>query len=145
MHDGSGINRSTELRCCCDRRRQLPGCHTEHRFWPAGVLSSNIDATGRATVTCTPATAYTVGLSNGMSGTSPTNRRMTLGGAAVVYGLYKDAGRSQPWGDGATPGSTVAGTGTGAAKGYTVYGRVPPQTTPTPGTYSDTVVVTVTY
>lgn len=66
-------------------------------------------------------------------------------GAAVVYGLYKDAGRSQPWGDGATPGSTVAGTGTGAAKGYTVYGRVPPQTTPTPGTYSDTVVVTVTY
>lgn len=77
--------------------------------------------------------------------TSPTNRRMTLGGAAVVYGLYKDAGRSQPWGDGATPGSTVAGTGTGAAKGYTVYGRVPPQTAPTPGTYSDTVVVTVTY
>ncbi|AGA09920.1 spore coat protein U domain-containing protein [Sinorhizobium meliloti] len=114
-------------------------------FGTTGVLSSNIDATGQATVTCTPATAYTVSLSNGMSGTSPTNRRMTLGSAAVVYGLYKDAGRSQPWGDAATAGSTVAGTGTGAAQGYTVYGRVPPQTTPTPGTYSDTVVVTVTY
>jgi spore coat protein U-like protein len=114
-------------------------------FGSRGVLSSNVDATGAVSVTCTPATAYTVGLSNGNSGTGPTNRRMTLGNAAVIYGLYRDANRSQPWGDAATPGSTVAGSGNGAAQAYTVYGRVPPQTTPAPGVYSDTVVVTVTY
>ncbi|WP_163468383.1 spore coat protein U domain-containing protein, partial [Klebsiella michiganensis] len=28
---------------------------------------------------------------------------------------------------------------------YTVYGRVPVQTTPAPGTYTDTITVTVTY
>jgi spore coat protein U-like protein len=38
------------------------------------------------------------------------------------------------------------GTGTGATQpAVTVYGRVPPQTTPAIGTYTDTVVVTVTY
>jgi outer membrane usher protein len=39
----------------------------------------------------------------------------------------------------------VASTGNGASQPFTVYGRVPPQTTPTPGAYSDTVTVTVTY
>ena len=61
------------------------------------------------------------------------------------YGLYKDAERSQPWGDATTPGSTVAGSGNGAAQVLTVYGRVPPQSTPSAGSYIDTVVVTLTY
>lgn len=63
----------------------------------------------------------------------------------MTYGLYKDAARSQPWGDATTPGSTVAGAGNGLVQQLTVYGRVPPQTTPSPGTYTDTVVVTLTY
>ena len=33
----------------------------------------------------------------------------------------------------------------GAAQPLTVYGRVPPQTTPSAGVYTDTVVVTITY
>nr|WP_281033880.1 spore coat protein U domain-containing protein [Mesorhizobium sp. M4B.F.Ca.ET.049.02.1.2] len=36
-------------------------------------------------------------------------------------------------------------TGVGTAQNLTVYGRVPPQTTPSPGVYTDTVIVTVTY
>lgn len=35
--------------------------------------------------------------------------------------------------------------GSGVAQTFTVHGRVPPQNTPPPGNYSDTVVVTVTY
>lgn len=112
-------------------------------FGSVGVLSSNVNSTGQVTVTCTPSTAYTVGLGNGQTGTGPTTRRMTLGTQAVTYGLYRDAAHSQPWGSAA--GTTVPGTGTGLAQNLTVYGRVPPQTTPSPGTYSDTVVVTVTY
>jgi len=64
---------------------------------------------------------------------------------ARFYGLYKDIDRTQPWGDASTPGSTVSGTGSGANQTLTVYGRVPPQTTPSAGVYADTVVVTVTY
>ncbi|MBZ9978058.1 spore coat protein U domain-containing protein [Mesorhizobium sp. BR-1-1-10] len=113
-------------------------------FGPKGVLSDNVDATGQVSVTCTPGTTYTVGLSNGLTGTAPTTRRMTLGTQAVTYGLYRDANRSQSWGN--TVGTnTVAGTGGGTAQNLPVYGRVPPQATPSPGVYTDTVVVTVTY
>ena len=41
--------------------------------------------------------------------------------------------------------NTLAGTGTGLAQSATVYGRIPPQATPSPGTYNDTIVVTLTY
>jgi spore coat protein U domain-containing protein, fimbrial subunit CupE1/2/3/6 len=36
-------------------------------------------------------------------------------------------------------------TGNGASQNYTVYGRVWTQTTPEPGSYADTITVTVTY
>ncbi|CAN7687822.1 spore coat U domain-containing protein [Rhizobium rhizogenes] len=114
-------------------------------FGTRGVLSANADATGSVTATCTAGTTYTVSLSGGTTNAAPTARKMSKGAETVTYGLYKDTNRSQPWGDATTPGSTVAGTGTGAAQVLTVYGRVPPQTTPTPGTYTDTVVVTLTY
>jgi spore coat protein U-like protein len=69
---------------------------------------------------------------------------MSFSGSTVTYGLYRDSARSQAWGS--TAGvDTVSGTGTGLTQTLTVYGRVAPQTTPTPGTYSDTIIATVTY
>lgn len=112
-------------------------------FGTRGVLDTDVDATGGVGVTCTPGTAYNIGLDNGLTGTGPTARRMTLGAGAVVYGLYKDPGRSQPWGSAGA--ELLPGTGSGGTQNATVYGRVPPQATPVPGVYSDTVVVTVTY
>lgn len=114
-------------------------------FGNQGVLSANVDATGSVTATCTPGTTYTISLNGGTTNAAPTARKMTKGTETVTYGLYKDLNRMQPWGDVNTPGSTVAGTGTGTGQLLTVYGRVPPQTTPSPGTYTDTVVVTLTY
>lgn len=114
-------------------------------FGTRGVLSANVDATGSVTATCTPGTTYTISLGGGTANAAPTARKMAKGAETITYGLYKDVNHTQPWGDAATPGSTVAGTGNGAAQVLTVYGRVPPQTTPTPGTYTDTVVVTLTY
>lgn len=114
-------------------------------FGTRGVLSANVDAQGSVTATCTAGTTYTISLSGGTANAAPTARKMSKAAETVTYGLYKDTNRSQPWGDATTPGSTMAGTGTGSAQVLTVYGRVPPQTTPTPGTYTDTVVVTLTY
>ncbi len=124
----------------------LPNCQVTAQnidFGNHGVLDTARDATGGLEVTCTPGTAYNVGLNNGLTGTGPTERRMTLGGQAVVYGLYKDSARSQPWGD--TGAQRLTGSGTGATQSVPVYGRVPAQSTPAPGTYTDTVVVTITY
>ncbi|MCR6502850.1 spore coat protein U domain-containing protein [Shinella sp. CPCC 101442] len=39
----------------------------------------------------------------------------------------------------------MSGTGSGSQQDITIYGRVPAQNTPLAGTYTDTVVVTVTY
>ena len=115
-------------------------------FATHGVLNTNVDSTGSLSVTCTNTTAYNIGLDAGAgSGATIAARLMTgTGAATVTYSLYIDSGRTQVWGS--TIGTdTVAATGTGAAQSYTVYGRVPPQTTPAPGIYTDTVVVTVTY
>ncbi|MBA8902350.1 MULTISPECIES: spore coat protein U domain-containing protein [unclassified Phyllobacterium] len=114
-------------------------------FGNRGLLNANIDQTGQVNVTCTPTVPYTVSLSLGGTGTSPTARKMTgTTGGVVTYGLYRDTNRTLPWGN--TIGTnTVAGTGSGASQPIIVYGRVPPQTTPAPGSYDDTIIVTVTY
>ena len=120
---------------------------TTLNFGSSGVISSNIDASNTISVTCTVGTPYTVSLDGGNSGAAnPTLRKMANPGntAFVTYGIYRDAARSLPWGS--TIGSnTVAGTGTGSAQSITAYGRVPPQTTPAAQTYTDTIIVTVTY
>ena len=114
-------------------------------FGSAGVLRSALDATSSIAVTCTNAAPYTVALDGGLAGVAnPTQRKMSQGAEQITYGLYQDAGRAMPWGDSAGV-NTMAGTGSGLAQNFTVYGRVPAQSTPSPGTYSDTVVVTITY
>ncbi|MFO0991269.1 MAG: spore coat U domain-containing protein [Hyphomicrobiales bacterium] len=98
-------------------------------------------------VTCTSGRPYTIGLNGGLSGaTNPTQRRMRnlAQTSFITYGIYRDTARTLGWGE--TIGvNTLAGTGTGNVQNYTAYGRVPAQTTPAPQTYSDTIVVTVTY
>ncbi|WP_167514653.1 Csu type fimbrial protein [Mesorhizobium intechi] len=118
---------------------------TNVNFGSVGVLASNVDSTGSVTVRCTDSTPYNIGLSAGSgSGATVASRKMTNGVKTVTYSLYSDSGRTTVWGN--TIGTnTSSGTGTGLDQAYTVYARAPAQTTPAPGTYTDTVVVTVTY
>jgi spore coat protein U-like protein len=106
----------------------------------AGFLTGNRDATSVIGVQCVAGTAYRVGLDNGTHGA----RRMSGPGGFIGYELYRNSGRTQRWGN--TPGAdTGNGSGNGSTQNFTVYGRVPPQSTPAAGTYTDTVTVTVTY
>jgi spore coat protein U-like protein len=116
-------------------------------FGNQGILAANIDQSATMGVTCTNTTPYTVGLDKGANGASVTTRKMK-GGATntefVNYSLFSDAGRVTNWGT--TIGTdTVAGTGNGSAQTISVYGRVPAQATGSPGAYTDTVTITVTY
>lgn len=114
-------------------------------FGTAGILASAVDATGTVRVTCTNTTSYSVGLDTG-SNSSGSTRRMKHASSAsyVAYELYLDSTRSTVWGT--SGGNLKSGTGTGSQQSHTVYGRVPTQSpAPTPGSYSDTVAVTVTY
>jgi spore coat protein U-like protein len=117
---------------------------TNLNFGTQGVLSANVNQTSTITVTCTNTTPYNIGLNQGLNGSSVTTRQMSSGSAPINYSLFSNAGMTTNWGQ--TVGTdTVAGTGNGSGQAYTVYGQIPAQTTPAPGTYTDTITVTVTY
>ena len=103
------------------------------------------DAQATVSVTCTSATSYTVALSTGSNFSSSTRRMKSAAGQFIPYGLYKDSAFANAWGDGTNAGTTVGGSGDGSAQALTVYGHAPAGSLPTPGSYSDAVVVTVTY
>ncbi|RAZ84152.1 spore coat U domain-containing protein [Mesorhizobium hawassense] len=114
-------------------------------FGSSGVIAANVDQTSTLQVQCTNTTPYNIGLNAGTgSGATVATRKMTNGASTINYTLYSDSGRTTVWGN--TVGTdTVSATGNGSAQSFTVYGRVPSQTTPAPAVYTDTVTVTVTY
>jgi spore coat protein U-like protein len=112
-------------------------------FGSVGLLLANTDGTSSVSVQCASGVAYQVGLDNGQHATG-TTRRMQGPGGLVTYELYRNSTRTQRWGSTLNT-DTVTGSGNGGSQTLTVYGRVPNQTTPSAGTYNDTITVTVTY
>jgi len=116
---------------------------TSMNFGSASLLTAALSATAQVSVSCNATLPVTIALDNGATGTGPTSRLMTAGSNTIQYGIYKDSGHSQPWGN--TVGVNTA-AGTGPAATLTAYGQVPAQSpAPTPGSYADVVGVTVTY
>ena len=100
-------------------------------------------AAAGVSATCSAGTPYTVAMGDGLASTGSMQRRMSHGADRMTYGLYKDVSRSSAWGS--AGGNRSSATGSGIAQPFTVYGRIPSQVTPPAGTYTDTVVVTVSY
>jgi spore coat protein U-like protein len=118
---------------------------TNLNFGTAGFLNAAITGQSAITVQCSNGTGYAIELNGGLAGAAnPTQRKMTFGANAVTYGLYQDVNHVNPWGS-AIGGNVVNGTGTSIGQSIPVYGLVPIQPTPPPGTYSDTIVVSVAY
>lgn len=114
-------------------------------FGTASSLSTALTTTTSLSITCPLLTLYAVGLGPGTyPGATATTRRMTSGASSVSYQLYRNAAMTQVWGDTIGTNTTTA-LSLGLTNTYTVYGRVPVQTTPAGGNYADTVAVTVTY
>ena len=102
-------------------------------------------STSTVTVTCTNTTGYTVGLGPGLaSGATVTTRQMQNGAALLNYGLFSNGTWTTNWGN-TLATNWVTGTGNGAAQNITVYGQIPAGQYVTPGSYADTIAVTVTY
>jgi spore coat protein U-like protein len=112
-------------------------------FGTVGLLLANTDNTSALTVQCASGVAYQVGLDNGQHAAGNT-RRLQGPGGLISYELYRNSTRTQRWGTTLNT-DTVTGSGNGSNQSITVYGRVPNQTTPSAGTYNDTITVTVTY
>jgi spore coat protein U-like protein len=111
----------------------------------AGTIQVTCTSTNSGTTTINITAAY----STGSSGTY-TTRTMRSGANALNYNLYFDAAYTQVRGDGT--GGTQTGSAqltlgrnqTGSVSG-TLYGRMPAGQDAAPGSYSDTITVTVTY
>ena len=119
---------------------------TSVAFPTQSTLGAATTATGTLNATCTNTTPYTVSLDKGGgAGASTTVRKMTGPGSAVIsYGLFQNAALTTNFGN-TTGTDTVAGTGVGTVQAITVYGQVPAQASPAPGSYADVVNVTVTF
>lgn len=101
-------------------------------------------------VKCTKSTPYSVALNAGSSGGTFAQRLMASGVNKLQYNLYTSAALTTVFGDGTASTATGAGTGAGLATAnlLTVYGQLPDSSTnqtAVPGSYSDTITVTVTY
>ena len=117
-------------------------------FGTVGLIDANIDAAGALDVKCSKGTTYDLKLDNGLNsgGTAQRKMKSATTGELVNYDLFSDTGRTTPW----NATTFVSGSGTGAVTPVTipVYGRVPPQATPTPDTgagYTDLVTATLTF
>ncbi|MGO4703465.1 Csu type fimbrial protein [Dyella sp. 2RAB6] len=119
---------------------------TNLSFGTAGVIGAGINAASSLSVTCTNSDAWRISLNGGGSGNVAARvMQRTGGGGAVNYQLYTDSARTLAWGDGTGGTTRATGTGSGLAQAVSIYGRVPPQTTPQPGSYGDTVMATIEF
>ena len=113
------------------------------------VSGTAVDGAATVTVACTKGGSATITLDQGAnSGSGSTdaspNRRMKTGSNFLSYGLFSDSTRSTVWGN--TTGTGVGYTAaSSAATGITVYGRIIASQDVPAGSYSDTVVATITF
>ncbi|NUG52157.1 Csu type fimbrial protein [Acinetobacter lactucae] len=118
-----------------------------------GTTRRDYIAQGAVNSTCNNGTPYSIYLGDGNNRIIGGFRRMTNGGSQYIpYQLYKDSNYSTVWdttGGVSSVGGTggVSKTGSGSTQSTNVYGKIPQGSSisMTPGNYSDTIVVTVTY
>jgi spore coat protein U-like protein len=114
------------------------------------LLATNNDNTGSVSVRCTKGTTYHVALAQGANPTGASTctapaRQMSDGGTERLgYDLYTNVGRTTVWGCTTTNDVDVT-SASSAANAMTVYGRIPAGQDVATGSYTDTVVVTVTF
>ena len=109
-----------------------------------------VDVIGQFDVQCQaqPGT-FAVIIGAGISG-NQLARTLSAGGSGVLnYNLYRDAARTQIWGDGTPPTVIVTGSRTGRGRPtfyiYPVYARIFANQAPDPGIYGDNLLVTVLF
>lgn len=101
---------------------------------------------GSIILTCTPGISVTIGIDNGLHGTSANQRFLErVGGTQLIpYQLYQDASRSTVWGRGTQ--ARVIPSFPSTTQTYTVYARLLGGSGwPMAGEYVDRVVVELAY
>ena len=102
-----------------------------------------LDSTGNIDVNCPSGVGYSMALTAG--GGTHAQRVMSSGSHRLNYNLYTAANRAVVWGDATSGTVTVNGTGIGVNVNHAVYGRIPALQNVHAGSYSDIVIVELTF
>ena len=107
-----------------------------------------LNGAATASVNCTATVPYVVTAGQGTyPGTGSSDaapiRQMASGTHRLGYSIYQNSGRSIVFGN--TQGTGLPGTGAGVAQTITLYGQIPAGLNEPSGTYTDTVILSVTY
>ena len=108
-----------------------------------------LNGTGTVTVTCTSGASTNVLLGQGSNASVGSTdavpiRRMTDGATHYLsYAIFQDTGRSTTWGN--TNATSEAYTGTGSSSALTVYGKVDAGQNVPAGSYTDSVLATISF
>jgi spore coat protein U-like protein len=121
------------------------------------VATAATTAAGNLTVRCTytgggaSRANYTAALSTGGSATY-AQRQMRAGGAILNYNLFDGASYTRIWGNGTAGTGVIAGSllvnpGSNrvAEAFHPIYGNIPAQQSAAIGSYTDTILVTLTF
>jgi spore coat protein U-like protein len=119
------------------------------------LLATNDDSTAVVQVSCTrtilpsEVVNYTLTSSIG-NGPGYAARRMVSGVEILNYNVYRNAARTQVWGNGTGGSFVITGSfnlnnATPRNRNHTLYGRIPPLQNAAAGANSDTLVVTLTF
>lgn len=109
--------------------------------------ASPLDSTGTITYRCNAAAAnITVALTQGTSSTY-NPRLMSKGAEVLGYNLYRNAARTNIWGDGSSGTSVYsrANPPNNSNVNLTVYGRLPGGQDVSAGMFSDTVTAVINF
>ncbi|HUX73006.1 MAG TPA: spore coat U domain-containing protein [Steroidobacteraceae bacterium] len=114
-------------------------------------LAGAVTGTTRIRVGCTRGTRFKVALGLGATpGSTVAQRLLGNGGHTLQYNLYTNPAHTRVWADGTAGSRTRGGRGRGPARpvALTAYGLLPDSAAnrlAVPGTYSATIVVSVSY
>ncbi len=111
---------------------------------------TDINVQTSVTANCSNLAPYSIAMGPGLyeGGAWAGTRALKEAASAnyLAYNIYTDAARTNAWGDNVWNGATLSGLiGNGGNQVYVVYGQIPRSQTVAAGTYSDTVVATITY
>jgi len=110
---------------------------------------SDVNATGTIDAFCSASSSATITLGQGANpasistDASPSRRLSNGSGGFLNYNLYQDSSATLIWGNTNGTGVVINDTGTGVTK--TVYGKIPLGQNVPAGSYTDTVVATITF
>ena len=114
---------------------------------------AHADTSGNVSVTCIArrgqSMSYSITLDQGSSGSFSTRRMQSPFGTSLHYNLYITSSRSVIWGDGNSGTSVLTDSftmpSTQVTRQYPVFGRIFARQNARVGSYSDSIVVTLTF